>query len=60
MALPQWVNTELFETSLASYFQDGSIKVLDFSCKLATPVGENYTTDVFRATIRYTSKLTNK
>ncbi|KRT85189.1 hypothetical protein AMK59_365, partial [Oryctes borbonicus] len=56
MELPIWVNEELFESALIRYYNDKTLKLVDFSCNSANPTGENYTTDVFRAHLRYTGK----
>lgn len=56
MELPKWVTEEMFEEALVKYFSDKSLKLVDFSCKSANPTGENYTTDVFRAKLKYTKK----
>lgn len=48
MEQPAWLNEKLIEVSLRKFFESDSLKILNFSCKLAINEGENFTTYVYR------------
>ncbi|ENN77501.1 hypothetical protein YQE_06027, partial [Dendroctonus ponderosae] len=53
MLVPVWFTKELFQNALRIFHQNSDIHVLDVSTKDAIPAGENYTSDLFRSTIKY-------
>lgn len=53
MNLPTWINKALFQLSLSTYLNEDYLQILEFSCKPAIAVGENYTTNIIRVIITF-------
>lgn len=51
--IPEYLNVKFFENSLRNEFKNDKIKIVDLSIKYATSGGDNYTSDIYRATIKY-------
>ncbi|CAG9805057.1 unnamed protein product [Chironomus riparius] len=54
--LPSWLDKDLFDKAIQTYEFDPQAKVNSFDIKAATQAGENFSSAVFRATIKFTSK----
>ena len=50
---PEWLNSEFVEKVLKNAENDDTIKVKDVATKPATAKGDNYTSDMIRATVEY-------
>lgn len=54
--LSKLLSNEFFEPPLRNYFGNDKLKVLKCESVSAIPVGENYTSDIFRTTVTYTKE----
>lgn len=52
-AMPVWLNVDFMEKVLRKSEKDASIEVKDVATAAATAVGDNYTSDMIRATVEY-------
>lgn len=48
-----WMNNEYFESILTKYEGQADLKLRDFSVSAGTNKGENYASQIFRATLNY-------
>lgn len=55
MSLPSWVERTQLENALKIYLKDDTAKITNLKSKNAVPIGDNYTSDLFRTTIEYTT-----
>lgn len=51
--VPAYLNEKFFEKSLQHEFKIANIKIVQLSIEYATSGGDNYTSDILRATIKY-------
>ncbi|XP_044741012.1 uncharacterized protein LOC123302223 isoform X2 [Chrysoperla carnea] len=52
---PEWIDKILFEKSLRTYLKDDRIALNSFNIKAALAAGENFTSDMYRASVDYTT-----
>ncbi|KAF2900170.1 hypothetical protein ILUMI_06018 [Ignelater luminosus] len=55
--LPIWVS-DSFTNALKKYLNNENVEIVEYTSSIAIPVGSNYTTDIFRAIITYTTGRT--
>lgn len=55
MALPNSISKDTLENALRIFLQNKSLVITDMATKNAVPVGDNYTSDLFRTTVTYTT-----
>ncbi|XP_018561758.1 uncharacterized protein LOC108903900 [Anoplophora glabripennis] len=60
MKVPVWISRDIFEKALRSFYKNDSIEIITFTSKDAVPVGENYTSDLFRTSITYRMSKSGK
>ncbi|KAB0805583.1 hypothetical protein PPYR_02553 [Photinus pyralis] len=53
MTTPHWVSKDLIQTALRSYFGNQELAVMGYSSSAAVPVGDNYTSDIFRTVVTF-------
>lgn len=53
--LPQWISNT-FQDSLKKHFKNEDIVIIQHTSAPAIPVGDNFTTDIFRTLITYENR----
>ncbi|KAF2900171.1 hypothetical protein ILUMI_06019 [Ignelater luminosus] len=53
--LPQWISNT-FQDSLRKYFKDEDVVIIQHTSAPAIPIGDNFTTDIFRTLITYENR----
>lgn len=50
---PNWVTNQLFERAFKRYLNNLNVEVVGFESVAAIPIGENYTSDLYRTSVEY-------
>lgn len=56
VSLPSWVPEATILRAIQNYKKDKTLEITDIITKNAVSVGENYTSDLLRATVKYRSQ----